>query len=173
MLISQSCLLFQYIRKTRYFYFLPCVKQIKTSVYACRPGLGLEELYNEIVDNVKNGSIVIIDNLSFLSLLGFSDRYLFLVAKLLYKRLYLSVCLYVCLYVRFRGKRDFLGHYIRKSSHFLCAHSSCMLASILQIFCPSVCRSASKGKTASLLMDVVILVLLNKDGLVISRRYHS
>ena len=39
-----------------------------------RPGLGLEELYKEVQDNMTNGSILIIDNLSFLSLLGFSDR---------------------------------------------------------------------------------------------------
>ena len=43
-----------------------------------RPGLGLEELYKEVQDNMTNGSILIIDNLSFLSLLGFSDRQVFL-----------------------------------------------------------------------------------------------
>ena len=52
--------------------------------------------------------------------------------------------MYVCLSVRFRRKRDFLGPYIRQSSHFLCAHSSCIRASILQIFCLSFCRSGYK-----------------------------
>jgi len=52
-----------------------------------RPGLGLEELYNEVVDNVKNGSIVIIDNLSFLSLLGFSDRELHIFLKKILSKL--------------------------------------------------------------------------------------
>ncbi len=50
----------------------------------------------------------------------------------------------VCLSVRFRWKRDFLGPYIRWSSHFLCTHSSCIWASILQILCPSFCRSGYK-----------------------------
>ena len=70
-----------------------------------------------------------------------------------------SLCLSVCLTVRFKGKRDFLGPYIRQSPHFFFAHSSCIWAFILQIFCPSVCRSGYKRQIASLLMDVVILVL--------------
>ncbi len=37
----------------------------------------------------------------------------FLVAKLLYRRSWPSICMYDSLYVRFRGKRDFLGPYIR------------------------------------------------------------
>ncbi len=60
----------------------------------------------------------------------------------LYECMY--VCLYICLYVRFRGKRDFLGPYIRQSSHFLCAHFSCIIACIQQILYPSVCRSGYK-----------------------------
>ncbi len=39
----------------------------------------------------------------------------------------------------FKGKRDFLGPYLRQRAHFLCAHFSSIWASILQIFCPLVC----------------------------------
>ena len=53
-----------------------------------------------------------------------------------FKDLYV-ICLYVCL-SGLGGKRDFLGPYICYSAHFLCAHSSCIGASILLIFCPSV-----------------------------------
>ncbi len=84
-----------------------------------------------------------------------------------------SVCLYVCLSVRFRGKRDFLGPYIRSSCHFLCALSSCSWASILQIFCPSVCRSGYKRQNNLwLLMDDVILVvyiIVSSDSVWVSK----
>ncbi len=46
--------------------------------------------------------------------------------------------------VRFREKHDFLRPYIRWRLHFLYAHSSCIWASILQIFCPSACRPGYK-----------------------------
>ncbi len=52
--------------------------------------------------------------------------------------------MYVCLSVRFRGKRDFLGPYLRYRSNFLCADSPQEWASILQIFCPLVCWSVYK-----------------------------
>ena len=73
----------------------------------------------------------------------------------------MSVCTYVYLSVRFRGKRDFLGPYIRQSSHFLYAHSCCI--SYEHLFYKYLVRrsvsQAKKGKRASLFMDVVILVI--------------
>ncbi len=68
----------------------------------------------------------------------------FLVAKLLYKYKCPSVCMYVCM-SGLGGNVIFSAPiFIRWSSYFLCAHSSCIWASILQIFCPSVCRSGYK-----------------------------
>ncbi len=64
----------------------------------------------------------------------------------------MSVGLYVCMYVR---KRDFLGLYI------FCVHIALVYEHLF--FKYLVRRSvgqATKGKRASLLMDVVILVLI-------------
>ncbi len=59
----------------------------------------------------------------------------------------MSVRLYVCLSVRFRGKRDFFGSYIRQSSHFFVStfflYLSIYSTNILSVGL-SVCRSGHK-----------------------------
>jgi len=48
---------------------------------ALRPELGLQQIYTDIVEHLCTGSILIIDNLSILTCLGFSDRQLNLFLK--------------------------------------------------------------------------------------------
>ena len=71
--------------------------------------------------------------------------------------------MYVCLYVRFRGKRDFLGPYI---ALIFCVHIP-----LLYLFYKHFVRRSvgqdTKGKRASQIMDVVILVLKLSHGVVV------
>ncbi len=53
----------------------------------------------------------------------------------------LSVCMSVC---QNYGETWFSRPLYKIELSFFCAHSSCIWASILKIFCPSVCRSGYK-----------------------------
>ncbi len=69
-----------------------------------------------------------------------------------------SINTYIRPSVRFRRKRDFLGPYIEQSSHFFCDIPLVYEHLFYKYFVRWSIGQATKGKRASVLMDVVILV---------------